>query len=114
MEIRFDEYNAYTENDIQQVTEKGILLKNDFFINFAECALNFHRLHGGSGKCVGEQDMSGTNPSFGFYTAPKTTHISYMTQGKLREFFSKESVVQRFQALRRQIEQYGFTTYDMS
>lgn len=114
MKIRFDEYNAYTEDDIRQVTERGILLKDGFYIDFVECASNFHRIHGGSGKCVGERDLSGTNPSFGFYTAPISTHIFFMPQGKLREFFSKMPAARRFQALRCQIEQYGFTTYDRS
>ena len=84
------------------------------FINFRECAYNFQQVHGGKGTCVAERDIIGTNPSFGFYTASKTTHIFFLQKSKIKEFFSKRNTLQRFQDLQKQIESFGFTTYDMS
>lgn len=114
MDIRFDAYNAYPDSDIVSVTDKGVTLSTGQFLDFAQCAANFQAVHGGSGRCVGERDVSGSDPSIGFYTAPITTHILFLSGSKLREFFRWDSAVVRFQRLRRQIEDAGFTTCDMS
>lgn len=34
----FTDYEAYTENDIVEITHQGISLKMDNFIDFNECA----------------------------------------------------------------------------
>ena len=112
--VVFDDYDSYTENEIAGISPNGISLKNMKFINFRECAYNFQQVHGGKGTCVAERDITGTNPSFGFYTAPKTTHIFFLPKSKIKEFFSKRNTLQRFQDLQKQIESFGFTTYDMS
>lgn len=104
MEIRFDEYNAYPESDIVSVTETGISLSTGQFINFADCAANFHAVHGGSGKCVGERDSAGL--TIAFYTAPLTTHIAFVNQGPSPE--------RQFGKLCQQIADAGYTTYDES
>lgn len=113
MEIRFDDYNAYPDSDIRAVTEAGIELSTGQFIDFARCAANFHTVHGGSGRCVGERDVTGSNPSVAFYTAPLTTHIVFAERGRLRELFGR-SAVDRFHSLCRQIGAAGYTTCDMS
>lgn len=109
MDIRFDDYNAYPDSDIVSVTDKGITLSTGQFINFSDCAANFHSIHGGSGKCVGERDLSGSDPSIAFYTAPLTTHIVFPKRGIFRP-----SAVSRFHKLCRQIADAGCTTYDGS
>ena len=113
-EIDFSDYHSYTENDILSISPQGILLKDARYIHFRTCAQNFAHIHGGSGNCVGECDTSGSNLSFAFYTAPKTTHIFYLPQGKLKEIFSKNTTAQRFFNLKAKIESYGFTTFDMT
>ena len=112
--VSFDDYYSYTENEIAGISPNGISLKNMKFINFRECAYNFQQVHGGKGTCVAERDITGTNSSFGFYTAPKTTHIFFLPKSKIKEFFSKRNTVRRFHDLQKQIESFGFTTYDMS
>ena len=109
MDIRFDDYNAYPDSDIVSVTGKGITLSSGQFIDFADCAANFHSIHGGSRKCVGERDLSGSDPSIAFYTAPLTTHIVFPRRGIFRP-----SAVSRFHKLHRQITDTGHTTYDGS
>ncbi len=112
--VVFDDYDSYTENEIAGISPTGISLKNMKFINFRECAYNFQQVHGGKGSCVAERDITGANLSFGFYTAPKTTHIFFLPKSKIKEFFSKKNTVQRFHDLQKQIESFGFTTQDMS
>ncbi len=107
MEIRFDEYNAYPGSDIVSVTEAGITLSTGQFIDFAQCAANFHGVHGGSRKCVGERDIS--DRSIAFYTAPLTTHIVFVGGGWFRP-----SPENKFRKLCRQIADAGYTTYDGS
>ena len=107
MEIRFDEYNAYPESDIVSVTETGITLSTGQFIGFADCAANFHAVHGGSGKCVGERDSTGL--TIAFYTAPLTTHIVFVGGG-----WFQPSPEHQFRKLCQQIADAGYTTYDES
>jgi len=112
MDIRFDDYNAYPDSDIRAVTERGIQLSTGQFISYAECAANFHSLYGGSGKCVGERNAEELTVIF--YTAPLTTHITFLEGSRLRELFRRDTAVQRFHKLCRQINEAGFGTRDES
>lgn len=109
-DIRFDDYHVCTDDDILEITSQGIRLRNGTFIDFTVCAANFAAVHGGSGRCVAERDISGSHPSFGFYTAPLTTHIFFMPKGRLLPDDSHR----RFHALQQKIEGFGYTTYDIS
>jgi hypothetical protein len=113
MKIDFSDYITITEKDILEINREGIKYTGGF-IDFSECAANFKEEHGGSGKCVGERDITGSNPSFGFYTAPLTTHIFFIPKGKLSEFISKSSTYERFHDMQKKIIEYGYTTRDMS
>lgn len=110
MEIRFDDYNAYLESVIQEVTQKGILLTTGQFIDYAQCAENFSGLYGGTGNCVGERNAQELTVIF--YTAPLTTHITFSEDCWLREFFRRENALQRFHKLCRQINEAGYQTKD--
>ena len=112
MEIRFDDYNAYPDSDIREVTERGITLSTGQFIDFAECAGNFSGLYGGSGKCIGERNAQELTVIF--YTAPLTTHITFTKRSRILEFFRKDDAAQRFHKLCRQINAAGYTTKDES
>ena len=112
--VVFDDYDSYTENDIAGISSNGISLKNMKFINFRECAYNWQQARGGKGTCIAERDITGSNPSFAFYTAPKTTHIFFLPKSKIKEFCSKRNTFQRFHDLQKQIESFGYTTYDLS
>lgn len=108
--ITFKDYHVCPDSAVQAITTKGILLENGEFIDFAECTANFAAIHGGSGKCVGERDITGANPSFGFYTAPLTTHIIFIPRG----LFGRRKALLHFHAMQRKLEAFGFTTYDMT
>lgn len=101
MELRFDDYNAYPDSDIREVTETGIHLSTGQWIDFAVCAENFYRIRGGSGKCVGEREISGPDCTIAFYTAPLTTHIVFFKYPKFRRLLG-------------QLSELGYTTYDAS
>ncbi|MBO5224167.1 MAG: hypothetical protein J6C23_06630 [Clostridia bacterium] len=112
--ITFDGCDSFAENDIAKIYSNGILLKNMKFISFRECAYNFQQIHGGNGICVAERDITDSALSFVFYTAPKTTRIVFLQKSKIKEFFSKRKTAQRFYDLQKQIESFGYTTYDKS
>lgn len=112
MTIRFDDYNAYPDTVIEEVTDGGIRLTTGQFIDYSACAENFFELYGGSGKCVGERNARELTVIF--YTAPLTTHITFAEGGWLREFFRKDNAEQRFRRLLQQIADAGHTTRDES
>ena len=109
----FAEYEAFTENEISKITKNGIFLKNGVFIDFAVCAENLKKQNPQSGgKCVGEHKI--TDFSFTFFASPKPIMIKFIQRNKLIEFFSKNNTLHRFHSLQRKINDFGFTTYDIS
>ena len=110
--VCFDNYAICPDSNIVRIDEKGITLSADRFISFAECARNFRLEKGGGKTCVGERDV--TDLSFAFYTAPHPTVIKFFPKGKLPLPFAKTKTTSRFLLLQKQIEKYGYSTYDMS
>lgn len=112
LEISFSDCISDSENDISGISASGISLKNGQFINFRECAYHYHKVNGGSGKCIGERDL--TSLSFTFYTAPLTTDVQFLKRNRIVEFFSKHSAYHRFCELQKKINEYGYAARDMS
>ncbi len=110
--ITFEDYETFTENEISGINKDGISLKSFGFINFKECVYNFKQTQGGSGKCVGEREI--TNLSFTFYTSPKPIMIKFIENNKSYEFDKKENAITRFNELQNQILKHGYSTRDMS
>ena len=109
----FSEYEAFTENEILEITAQGISLRNGMYIDFAECAEVWARKNSlEESKCVGEREAA--DYSFTFYTLPKPIMIKFIPKGKLAEFFSKNNTHERFRALQKKIIECGYNTYDMS
>ncbi len=109
----FSDYEAYTEDEIAEITSKGILLKNGMFIDFSVCAENFKETnHQSSGKCVGEREISFL--SFTFYANPKPIMIKFLPRNKLIEFFSPNNTLKRFHSLQNKVIYFGYTTYDLT
>lgn len=107
------DYEAYTENEIAEITDKGIILKNGCRIDFSECADTFKKEHSAEeSKCVAERDI--TDFSFTFYTIPKPTMIKFIEKGKLAELFARKNTRQRFYELQKKIIEFGYKTFDMS
>ena len=109
----FKDYEAYTENDIADITRQGISLKTGRFIDFNECADTYMKAHStNESKCVGERDI--TDNSFTFYTVPKPTMIKFIEKSKLAELFARKNTRQRFYELQKKINELGYKTFDMS
>lgn len=109
----FSDYEAFTENEVLEITTQGIALKNGMYINFAECAEVWAKVNSlEESKCVGERDI--IDGSFTFYTLPKPIMIKFVKKGKLAEFFSKNNTSHHFHNLQFKIIECGFRTYDMT
>ena len=110
--ISFNRYDCCTENDIVEVSSEGIYLKTYGFIDFKECTTNFLQIEGGKGNGVGERDI--TDLSFTFYTSPRPIMIKFLEKSKLYEFLSKNNSRKRFMIFQKQINDLGYTTWDLS
>ena len=109
----FKDYEAYTENDIADITRQGISLKMGRFIDFNECADTYMKAHAtNESKCIGERDI--TDSSFTFYTLPKPTMIRFIEKGRFAELFAKKNTRQRIYELQKKINEFGYKTFDMS
>ena len=99
---------------IVEINSTGIALRyndSDKFICFEECAKNFASENSlGTSKCVAVRDI--TKLIFIFYSNPKTTIV--FKKHSLKNIFSGKSAVSQFLELQKMINQYGYTTYDLS
>ena len=109
----FDEFDFFTEHDIVKISPEGILLKTGRLISFLECSQNFKKMNPtGNSNCVGEREI--THWHFTFYTTPKPIKIDFLPHNWFVEFFSKRNTLHRFHSLQHKINDFGFTTYDIS
>ena len=109
----FTDYEAYTENDIVEITHQGISLKMGKFMDFQQCADTFMKAHStNESMSVGERDI--TDNSFTFYTLPKPTLIRFIEKSKLAELLARKNTRQRFFELQKKIIEFGYKTYDES
>lgn len=113
MKIDDSDYIVLTDRNVISVTPEGIHYTGGF-ISFLECAANYKEEHGGSGKCVGERYADGQPVNIVFYTAPQNTHIQFPEQSGIKKLFSKRNAYRRFYTFHRQINEFGFSTMDMS
>ena len=109
----FSDYEAFTENEMLEITARGISLKNGMYIGFDECTGVWAKVNLlDESKCVGERDI--IDGSFTFYTLPKPIMIKFIKKGRLAEFFSKNNTRQRFHNLQFKIIECGYRTSDMT
>lgn len=109
----FADYESYSDDNIVEITSKGISLKNGTFIDFSACAENFKKANPtSSGTCVGEREF--TDMSFTFYTNPKPIMIIFEPRNKFFELLTANSTVKRFHSLQRKINNFGYSTLDIS
>lgn len=105
------EMKDYYYSDIKMIDKNGILLKDNTELLFDECVENWgtsHNLCQGESVCVGERDISATIPYFIFYTEEKT-RINF----SCRFLFWRIKKRKEFEALRRKIVEFNYTTYDL-
>lgn len=109
----FEIYEAYSENEIQTVTQHGIALRNGQYIDFSLCAENYRKLHHiDHDSCIGERDLC--DFSFTFYTLPHPKMIRFIKRSRIAEFFSRDNTRQRFYNLQKKIMEYGYRVYDLT
>lgn len=96
------------------VNEAGItVIENSVktFIAFDECAINYAKEKSiQESKCVALRDI--TKCEFVFFTSPKTVLV--FKGGFLKYIRCKKTAIDKFIDLQRKIEEYGYTSYDLS
>lgn len=101
-------------SEMINVNHCGITLKSgkdEIFINFEECAKNYAKENSLKiSSCIAARDI--TTLTFIFYTNPKTKLI--FNKGFFKSILYKKSAVDRFIALQKLINDYGYRTYDLS
>ena len=109
MEIRWN------YRDIIEVNGEGIVLQKrnfKFKVKFEECARNYANTKMVSkSRCVANRDIS--KLCFTFYSIPQTT-IDFNFKMCILSSFMKQVSVNRFLKFQRIINEYGYSTYDLS
>ncbi len=109
----FSDYEAFTENEISDISAQGIALKNGMYIDFNKCTEVWAEANSLEKTiCVGERNI--TDLSFTFYTLPKPTMIKFIQKSRFAELFSKRNAFCRFQDFKNKIYECGYKTFDMS
>lgn len=104
------EINEVSYDDIDSVDEDGIKFRNGLVVTFAECVDNFCRLHPGSEyRCVGDRDVRAKPPYIELYSA--YAHQRILFSGGA---FAGKRNITNFHKLQKLIEDFGYTTFDLS
>ena len=93
-------------SDIQYVDKNGITFKNGDKIIFADCIGKFCN----SATCVAERDITASPHYFEFYTDGKPVRIIFNYKG----LFSNHINNKHFTELQMQINNAGYSSYDLS
>lgn len=100
--------------EIVTINKKGITLKtreSNIYVDFGECVKNFaHENSLEESRCVATRDI--TNLTFTFYTDTKVTLV--FKRNFFKELLSGKTAASRFLDLKKDINNYGYTTYDLS
>lgn len=102
----------YSYNDIQKITEEGILFKDGFKLSFEECRNEWlvqNKIKGCESHCVAERDSLSKSPFFLFYTKDR---VKVCFNGK--GIFGKKKNREEFQNLQAILSRFGFSSYDMT
>ena len=100
--------------DVVNINRLGITVtkgKTDINIYFNECAKNYaNENHLENSRCVATRDV--TKLTFTFYTIPKSKIV--FKKHFFKDLFSGKSAVSKFLELQKTINEYGYTSYDLS
>lgn len=100
------EYLEKDYSEIMVTDKRGIMFKNGDKIVFDDCIGRRYN----SETCVAERDCTASPPYFEFFTPDKSTRIIFNKKG----LFSKSLNRKRFIELQMQINQMGYSSYDLS
>lgn len=105
-EIRMSSYD-----DIHSVDEDGITFGDGHVVLFYECMFNFRRKHpSGIYRCIGDRDVTADPPYIEIYSIYAHDRILFDRKG----FSAKKENVANFHKLQKQIQEFGYTTFDLS
>lgn len=102
----------YSYNDIQKITEVGILFNDGFELLFEECRNEWsieNKIKGDETYCVAERDSLSKIPYFLFYSKDRVK-VLFDKKG----IFCKRRNRDEFQNLQVILNRFGFSSYDMS
>lgn len=106
IEIKEVDYNS-----IANIDEHGIKFRDYHWLTYKECAFNFKRKYpNSSGICVGERDITANPPYIELYSFYAHDKILFNKKG----LFSKKKNTDDFLYLQNLIQEFGYTTYDLS
>ena len=95
---------------IKEFQKDGIKFKDFHWLTYRECALNFKRKYPNSGgTCIGERDVTAKPPYIELYSTYAHTKILFHKKG----IFDNKNMTY-FHDLQRLINQFGYTTRDLS
>ena len=104
--------NDIIYSNIVEINSSGLVVKqnnSDIFICFDECAKNYAKTNFlKTSNCVADRDI--TKLTFTFYTNPKIKVV--FKKRLLKNIFVKKS--KQFIILQKEINKYGYTTFDLS
>lgn len=102
----------YSYKEIKEITEIGILFKDDFELLFEECRNEWcieYNLKKEDSHCVAERNILAKIPYFLFYSKNKTK-ILFDEKG----IFCKRKNSNNFHDLQFTLYKFGFSSYDMT
>lgn len=102
----------YSYKDIKEITEIGILFKDDFKLLFEECRNEWcieHKIKKEDSHCVAERDCLAQIPYFLFYSKNRIK-IIFDEKG----IFYKKKNKDNFHDLQFILYKFGFSSYDMT
>ncbi|MBR1817048.1 MAG: hypothetical protein IJ763_10190 [Lachnospiraceae bacterium] len=99
------EYIAKSYYDIKIIDNNGIIFKDGYKIVFSECINS--RLK--SDKCIAFRDITANPPYIEFFTKNKPTRVVFDKTGMF-----KSTNEMKFTEVQLKINEYGYTTYDLS
>jgi len=114
----FKSKHHYFHTEIREVSfedirsiEKDVIRFNDgHSVTWRECVFNFNRLHPGSKyKCVGDRDITSEPPYIELYSVYVHDRILF---GDIR--LTQKQNIDNFHRLQKQIQDFGYTTFDLS
>lgn len=103
---------------IMSINEEGFTYVDFFdrkhFILFEACKNNYHNIYPQSVQCIGERDVTHYSFTFKYYGLTLVVKMKqlYVFKKKSRVLYGKK--INRFEQFRNRIQQYGYTTYDLS
>jgi hypothetical protein len=102
----------YLYTDIKKITKSEIIFYDGFVIDFEECKkewANKNRIDYLSTNCVVTRNKVSNPPCFTFYTKERTV-IHFKRKG----FFKKRRALKDFAKLQFLLNDFGFSSYDLS